>query len=103
MLAVCVIDTGLGEAVNVGSKGLGGQLLANMVATGIDPKSVDAVIITHMHPDHINGPLRADGTLAFPNAEVLVPAAERAFWFDDGEKAGDGYREVALWNPTMWP
>src|SRR5690606_26570373 len=40
----------------------------------------------HMHPDQINGPLRADGTLAFPNAEVLVPAAERAFWFDDGEK-----------------
>jgi glyoxylase-like metal-dependent hydrolase (beta-lactamase superfamily II) len=72
------------------------------VATGIDPKSVDAVIITHMHPDQINGPLRVDGTLAFPNVEVLVPAAERAFWFDDGEKAGDGYREVpALWNPTM--
>jgi glyoxylase-like metal-dependent hydrolase (beta-lactamase superfamily II) len=97
---VCVVDTGLGEAGNVSSKGLGGQLLANMAAAGIDPKSVDTVIITHMHPDHINGLLRADGTLAFPNAEVLVPAAERAFWFDDGEmsRAPKGLIEAVFKN-----
>ena len=33
----------------------------------------------------MNGLLAADGTLAFPNAEVLVPATEWKFWMDDGE------------------
>ena len=42
----------------------------NMAAAGIDPKSVDVVVISHFHGDHINGLLNADGTPAFPNAEV---------------------------------
>jgi hypothetical protein len=35
--------------------------------------------------DHVNGLLTAEGTPAFPNAEVLVPATEWKFWMDDGE------------------
>lgn len=46
---------------------------------------VDMVIISHFHGDHVNGLLTADGQPAFPNAEVLVPAAEWKFWSDDGE------------------
>src|SRR5262249_54951966 len=52
---------------------------------GIDAKAIDAVIISHYHGDHVNGLLKADNSLAFPNAEILVPAAEHAFWMDDGE------------------
>ncbi len=33
----------------------------------------------------MNGLLKADNALAFPNAEVLVPEAEHKFWMDDGE------------------
>jgi len=33
----------------------------------------------------VNGLLKADNSLAFPNAEILVPAAEHKFWMDDGE------------------
>ncbi len=84
---LCVIDPGLGEAAYANTQGLGGQLMLNLAAAGIDAKAIDAVIITHMHPDHINGLVRADGSLAFPNAEVLVPAAERKYWLDDGEMA----------------
>ena len=43
------------------------------------------VVISHFHGDHVNGLLTADGTPAFPNAEVLVPATEWKFWMDDGE------------------
>ena len=43
------------------------------------------VVISHFHGDHINGLLTADNTLAFPNAEVLVPAAEWKYFMDDGE------------------
>ena len=56
-----------------------------MTAAGIDPKAVDIVVISHFHGDHINGLLNADGTLAFPNAEVLVPAVEWKYFMDDGE------------------
>ena len=80
-----VIDTGLGEAVFNSSKGAIGQFLTNLAAAGIDPKTVDTVIISHYHGDHVNGLLKADNSLAFPNAEILVPAAEHKFWMDDGE------------------
>ena len=80
-----VIDTGLGEAALNASKGRVGQFLTNLAATGIDPNAVDTVIISHYHGDHVNGLLKADNSLAFPNAEILVPAAEHKFWMDDGE------------------
>ena len=80
-----VIDTGLGEAALNASKGRVGQFLTSLAATGIDPNAVDTVIISHYHGDHVNGLLKADNSLAFPNAEILVPAAEHKFWMDDGE------------------
>jgi glyoxylase-like metal-dependent hydrolase (beta-lactamase superfamily II) len=80
-----VIDTGTGEAAHTTSKGANGQFLSNLAAAGIDPKAIDAVIISHFHGDHVNGLLRADSSLAFPNAEILVPAGELKFWMDDGE------------------
>ncbi|BAT60215.1 putative quorum-quenching lactonase YtnP [Variibacter gotjawalensis] len=80
-----VIDTGTGEANFATSKGAAGQFQRNLAAAGIDAKNVDTVIISHYHGDHVNGLLKADGTLAFPNAEILVPATEHKFWMDDGE------------------
>ena len=80
-----VVDTGNGPAAFASSKGNVGQLAGNMVAAGLDPKAVDMVVISHFHGDHINGLLTADNALAFPNAEVLVPAAEWKYFMDDGE------------------
>ena len=61
-----------------------GQLPANLAAAGIDPKAIDLIVISHVHADHIGGLRNADNALAFPNAEIMVPAAEWAFWMDDG-------------------
>jgi glyoxylase-like metal-dependent hydrolase (beta-lactamase superfamily II) len=80
-----VIDTGNGALAKVNSKGANGLFADNFVAAGFDPKAVDTVVISHFHSDHVNGLLTADGTPAFPNAEVLVPATEWKFWMDDGE------------------
>ena len=80
-----VIDTGTGEAGFNQSKGSNGQFLINLAAAGIDPKQVDTVIISHFHGDHVNGLLKADNTLAFPNAVIRVPAQEHKYWMDDGE------------------
>lgn len=82
---LAVIDTGVGETSYSTSKGANGQFLTNLAAAGIDPKAVDAVIISHYHVDHLSGLLRSDSALAFPNAEILVPVIEHKYWMDDGE------------------
>jgi glyoxylase-like metal-dependent hydrolase (beta-lactamase superfamily II) len=85
-LAVCtpagvvLIDTGFGEAGPPGT----GRMRGNMAAAGLRPEDVTTVIISHFHGDHIAGLLNADGGVAFPNAEVLVPGAEWRFWMDEG-------------------
>ena len=62
-----------------------GLLAANMAAAGIEPAKIDTVIVTHFHPDHIFG-LMAKETNAqiYPNAQIIVPAAEMAFLNDAG-------------------
>ena len=80
-----VIDTGNGPGAFASTKGNVGQFASNLTAAGFDPKNVDVVVISHFHGDHINGLLTADNTLAFPNAEVLVPANEWKYFMDDGE------------------
>ena len=59
--------------------------MANFTAAGLDPKAVSTVVFSHFHGDHINGFRLKDGTAVFPNAEVMVPAAEWAFWMDDAK------------------
>lgn len=61
-----------------------GQLQENMAAAGIDPKAIDTVVISHFHADHISGLQLKNGEPAFPNAEIVAPEAEWAFWMDDG-------------------
>ncbi len=80
-----VIDTGNGPGAFASSKGAVGQFATNLAAAGFDPKSVDMVVISHFHGDHINGLLTADNAAAFPNAEVLVPSVEWKYFMDDGE------------------
>lgn len=82
-----VIDTGLGETAFRQSNGVGGQFHTNFAAAGFDAAAVDRVLITHFHADHIGGLVTANGRAAFPNSEIWVPAAELAFWLNDGNMA----------------
>jgi glyoxylase-like metal-dependent hydrolase (beta-lactamase superfamily II) len=84
---LALVDTGTGAQAFTASKGLNGRLPLNLAAAGIDINAIDTVIISHYHGDHINGLIKADGSLAFPNAEILVPAVEHKFWMDDGERS----------------
>ena len=89
-----LIDTGYGAGV-APTVGLLPQSLA---AAGIDPKAIDIVLISHMHGDHINGLKNADGSLAFPNAEIKVPAVDWAHWMSDDNmaKASDGFQKASF-------
>ncbi len=80
-----LFDTGNGEAALRQSNGQRGTLNLNLAAAGIDRGSIDVVVISHFHADHVNGLLAADGKPAFPDAEIKVPANEWKFWMDDGE------------------
>jgi glyoxylase-like metal-dependent hydrolase (beta-lactamase superfamily II) len=82
-----VMDTGLGLGAHQQSKGGVGQFHSNLAAAGIDPNTVDVVIISHFHADHINGLLGAENKFAFPNAELMVPAGEWTFWMDEANAA----------------
>jgi len=65
-----------------------GKLIANLKAAGYQPEQIDAVLITHLHPDHIGG-LTAGDKRAFPNATVHVAKADADFWLsaDNMKKA----------------
>ena len=78
-------DTGTGEGNFERSKGVGGQYHGNLKAAGIDRNAIDIVIISHFHGDHINGLITPDKKPSFPNAEIMVPAAEWKYFMDDGE------------------
>ena len=77
------IDTGLGLGTYAQSKGALGQYQANLKAAGIDANNIDVVIISHFHGDHINGLIGPDNKPMFPNAEIMVPETEWAFWMDE--------------------
>jgi glyoxylase-like metal-dependent hydrolase (beta-lactamase superfamily II) len=62
-----LIDTGTG---------VDGVILDKMKSRGAAPEQIEAVLLTHMHGDHI-GSLQKDGRPVFPNAKVYVNARER--------------------------
>ena len=78
-----LIDTGNGPAQD----GAVGRLVPNLAAAGIQPGDIDLVLISHLHPDHTNGLRKADGTPAFPNAEIRAAAQDWAFWMSDENMA----------------
>jgi len=82
-----LIDSGNGIATFEPTKGAVGRTMQNLAAAGVDPKNIDVVLMSHLHPDHTNGIRAADGSMAFPNAEIMVPAKDWEFWISEENAA----------------
>ena len=67
-----LIDTGLGPSVH-------GVLMESLAKAGVKPEDVSEVLITHVHGDHIGGLVKADGGLAFANADIRISAPDWAW------------------------
>lgn len=84
-----LVDAGLGEEA-------GGTLLRQLNGLGVKPEEIDAVCLTHLHPDHIGGLLK-DGQPVFPNAAIYLSVEEFNAWSDDGPMA----MQNGLWKQVL--
>jgi glyoxylase-like metal-dependent hydrolase (beta-lactamase superfamily II) len=85
---VVLIDSGTGGHPIYGEGT--GRLFESMAAAGLDPKTVKTILISHLHGDHIYGLMNNESNAqVFPDAEIVVPAAELKWWTSPGVESID--------------
>ncbi|MGW1606829.1 MBL fold metallo-hydrolase [Streptomyces eurythermus] len=99
-----LVDTGIGngkERANPAWHDLGTDYLERLAAAGFPPDSVDLVILTHLHADHVGWNTRKVGgewVPTFPNARHLTSRTEREFWagYDMDEPRRQMFRDSVV-------
>lgn len=83
-----LVDTGIGngkQRANPAWDNLNTDYLRRLTEAGFAPETVDLVVLTHLHTDHVGWNTRADGDSwapTFPNARYLTSRAEWDYWAD---------------------
>lgn len=77
-----LFDTGMGE---MGQSFGAGRLIDGLAAAGVKPEDITVVVLTHLHPDHFGGVMKA-GAPAFPKARYVFGETEFAFWTSSDRK-----------------
>ncbi|MDQ0393574.1 MBL fold metallo-hydrolase [Labrys monachus] len=73
-----LIDAGCGTSMGPTL----GMACRNLGHMGVGPADIDAILVTHLHPDHVNGLVDDGGQAIFPRAELWVNEAELQFFRD---------------------
>jgi glyoxylase-like metal-dependent hydrolase (beta-lactamase superfamily II) len=79
-----LIDTGTAGQIT----DTAGAMLANLAVAGIAPGAIDTILVSHFHPDHIDGLKTKNGDKVFAKAEIWVPEPEWAYWMNDTHMTG---------------
>lgn len=61
-----------------------GCLSESLDLAGVSRDEIDAVLITHLHPDHVGALTDPTDAVMFPNAELMIAEADHAWLFDPG-------------------
>lgn len=85
-----LVDTGAGRFFGPTL----GHAFDQFCAAGFRAEDVDAVLITHMHADHIGGLLTPDGKVRFTRAVIYSEDKETQYWWSrqQAEKAPDQFK-----------
>lgn len=79
-----LVDSGTGDFPHEMFSDEDGHLAQGLQAAGIAPESIDVVILTHAHPDHLGGLMNpATDEHTFSNAEIVLSVTELDFWTSD--------------------
>ena len=87
-----LFDTGMGATKMFGPTT--GRLLESLRAAGIAASDIDAVVLTHAHPDHCWGLMSEDGKPLFPSAQIYMAQADFDFWTDEAKLAQDAIKPM---------
>src|ERR1700693_5987425 len=74
-----LVDSGFGEKLGPSFGSFPG-LEANLRRAGIAPESIELVVTSHGHLDHIGGLVTKSGALAFPKAQFVFVDTEWNYW-----------------------
>ncbi len=91
-----MFDCGSGTSTLFGPDG--GRLIGNLETAGISRGSIDAIVLSHGHPDHIGALMDDAGERNFPNASLHLNETEYTFWTDP---ARTGPKLAAFHNLAM--
>ena len=86
-----LIDTGFGEKIGP-PFGNFPRLEVNLGRAGITPESIDLVVISHGHLDHIGGLVSKSGALAFSKAQFVFVDTEWNYWTGGRNSCADQVR-----------
>lgn len=109
---VVVLDTPFGRImVDAGSNnvpefpvfGKAGKLVPLLKWAGISPRSIDAILFTHAHPDHVSGITDIKGRAVFPNATIHIGKYEHEYWTNPKAQPPKGYPKPVFGKESVSP
>ncbi|MGW7255240.1 MBL fold metallo-hydrolase [Streptomyces sp. NPDC054834] len=99
-----LVDTGIGngkERANPAWHNLDTDYLQRLTAAGFAPDTIDLVLLTHLHADHVGWntqEVNGEWVPTFPNARHLTSRTEREFWagYDMDEARRQMFRDSVI-------